>query len=132
MLSCTYRRVVGLSNPFNIYKSIVSERREKSCCYLTEYNLQENVSEANWLDWFLVVKRYAPTASDILPYDLNENTSLMQSNKYIFHLSSVSTCYSGHAWLHQHNGLHFYTREILPRIIISLFSIWNHHYNFTI
>jgi hypothetical protein len=68
MLSCICRRVVGLSNPINIYKSIVSERRKKSCCYLTEYNLQENVSEANWLDWFLVIKRHVPTATDIIPY----------------------------------------------------------------
>jgi hypothetical protein len=68
MLSYIYRRVVGLSNPINIYKSIVSARRKKSCCYLTEYNLQENVSEANWLYWFPVIKRHGPTAWDILPY----------------------------------------------------------------
>jgi hypothetical protein len=56
---------VGLSNPISIYKSIVSERRKKSCCYLTEYNLEENASEANWFDWFLVIKKHGPTAWQI-------------------------------------------------------------------
>ena len=32
---------------------------------------------------------------------LNENTSLMQSNKYIFHLSSVSTCFGQYIAHHQ-------------------------------
>ena len=34
-------------------------------------------------------------------YDLNENTSLMQSNKYIFHLSSVSICFGQYIAHHQ-------------------------------
>ena len=33
--------------------------------------------------------------------DLNENTSLMQSNKYIFHLSLVSTCFGQYIAHHQ-------------------------------
>ena len=56
---------------------------------------------------------------------LNEKHQLDAVNKYIFHLCSVSTCYScysGHAWLHHPNGLRLYTRELLPRIHISLFS----------
>ena len=34
----------------------------------------------------------------------------------------IYSCYSGHAWLHHPNGLHLDTRELLPRIYISLFS----------
>ena len=34
-------------------------------------------------------------------YDLNENTSVMQLNKYIFHLSSVSTCFGQYIAHHQ-------------------------------
>ena len=34
-------------------------------------------------------------------YDLNEKTSVMQSNKYIFHLSSFSTCFGQYIAHHQ-------------------------------